>query len=104
MNQGASTKDGTNAYRLLAAGCIVHAATVLALWLGVFVAGLNLIPGKLWLLLTWLWVFWPVALLAGKARSFRRVAIPVSLGLAVMVPCIPTIFAFTVWYFRGFAP
>jgi hypothetical protein len=91
-------------YRALSVAAVVHALVVLLLWLGVFYAHWDLIPGRWWLLLMWLWLIWPVLLTLHPARTLRRVAVPAALGAALLGPCLPTAYAFTTWVIGGFAP
>jgi len=104
MNAVAVLNSVPHQFRALAGGAIVHALIVLLLWLGVFHAGLDLIPGRWWLLLFWSWPVWPLLLVLHPVRTFTRVAVPVAIGLALLAPCFPMAFAFTVWTLRGFAP
>ena len=91
-------------FRVLIAATIVHALIVLLLWLGMFYAHLELISGRWWVLLVWLWFVWPLLLVLNPARTLKSVAVPVYIAVALMVPCIPAAFALTAWSLVGFAP
>lgn len=104
MNAVVAFNPVSHQFRALAGGAIVHAFIVLLVWLGVFYADLDLIPGHWWLLLFWLWPVWPFLLILHPVRTLKRVAMPVAIGIALLVPCIPTVLAFTSWTFGGFAP
>jgi hypothetical protein len=104
MNTAAALVPSRQRFRALSAGTIVHASIVLLLWLGVFYADLEIISGRWWLLLVWLWLIWPPLLVLHPVQTVKRVAVPVAVGLALMIPCIPTAFSFTAWALGGFAP
>jgi hypothetical protein len=91
-------------FHTLVAAAIADALIVLLLWFGIFYANLDLISGHWWLLLFWLWLVWPLLLVLHPVRIFKRVAMPVAIGVALLVPCFPTAFAFTAWTLGGFAP
>ena len=92
-------------FRLLVALCIVHALIVLALWAATFLAGFKpLLPASVWVAFAWLWLAWPAAIMLHPSRSPLRVLLPALVGVVLLAPCAPTIFAFTVWWLIGFAP
>ena len=99
-----STQPVSAACRMLAAACILHAVLVFALWAAMFWAHVEFIPAKPWLALGWLWLIWPAVLTMQRERTLLRVGVPLAISLALLVPCVPTIFAFTVWSIGGFAP
>ena len=102
MIESASANGPTIAYRVFACSCVIHALVVFAFWAAMFVANLDLMPGKVWLALAWLWLIWPAALLLHPGRSLRRIAWPVLIAVGLLVPCTPVIFTFTVWAVQGF--
>lgn len=104
MNVVVALNPVSHQFRALAGGAIMHALIVLLVWLSVFYFDLDLVSGQWWLLLFWSWPVWSLLLILHPVRSFKRVAVPVSIGIALLVPCIPTAFAFTVWTLGGFAP
>lgn len=104
MTDAQSTTHVSTTYRALAAACILHAATVFTLWATMFLADLDFMSGKLWLVVAWLWFIWPVALFFHRGRTVRRFVVPVLIGAALLVPCLPVFFTFTAWYIYGFAP
>ena len=89
---------------ILIAGCMLHAVLVLALWAQTIIADRPLIPGKAWLALAWLWLVWPALLAAYSPRNLRNVVVPILVGALIIVPCIPTVYTFTIWAIGGFAP
>lgn len=91
-------------FRVLVAAVIAHALIVVLIWFGIFYADLDLISGSWWLLMFWLWPVWPLLLVLHPVRTFKRVAMPVTIGVALLAPCFPTAFAFTAWSLGGFAP
>ena len=91
-------------FRKFALACIGHALIVFALWAAMFWANAEFVPVRPWLVLAWLWLAWPVVLALHPERSFLRVIVPVAIGLVAFAPCATTVFAFTVWLTRGFAP
>ena len=104
MNAVAVLNPVPHQFRALAAAAIAHALIVLFLWFGIFYADLDLIPGRWWLLLFWSWPVWPLLLVLHPVRTIKRVAVPVAIGIALLVPCFPTAFAFTAWALGAFAP
>jgi hypothetical protein len=49
-------------------------------------------------------VAWSLILSLHPARSPLFVLIPSTIGALLLAPCATTIFAFTIWTVRGFAP
>jgi hypothetical protein len=90
--------------RLLALLSVSHAALVLVIWWGMSNADFLPLSGRAWLILAWLWLAWPLILGLHQARSPLLVLIPSVVGALLLAPCVPTIFAFTIWAVRGFAP
>ena len=103
---GRAAKRATNpVYRALAAGCLFHALAVLAVWALILIGNAPIfISGQAWLIMAWLWLFWPLALCVPAPRSLRGIGVPVLIGIAMLVPCVPFVFAFTAWSIYGFAP
>jgi hypothetical protein len=92
-------------FRYLAVGAVVHAALVALLWASEIYFDVAVIPGRVWLILSWLWLLWPIVLLLHPDRSPMRVLVPSLIGLGLLAPCVPTIWLFTVWAVGGgFAP
>ena len=104
MPNAIARNESIGRLRLLQGGCILHAAIVLSLWVATFPADLEVIPGKLWLALAWLWIVWPIAIALHPAFDFKQRVLPVVAGAALLAPCIPVIYTFTVWAIWGFAP
>jgi hypothetical protein len=101
----AVTRSAPNAiFRYLAVGTVLHAALIALLWVGDFYFEVWEMPGRVWLLLSWLWLAWPILLLLHPGRSPIRVLLPTFVGLALLAPCLTTIWSFTVWSIGGFAP
>jgi len=94
----------SSTFRALAAAAIVHAFVVALLWVGEFYFDISILPGRFWLVLAWLWLIWPVVLLLHPDRSPKRVFVPCLVGLALLAPCLSTVWSFTAWAFGGFAP
>ena len=104
MNTIVASKPFAVGFRVLASITVAHALVVLLLWLGVFYADVQFISGRVWLVLLWLWLVWPLLLAFHPGRSLRGVAVPLLVGIALIAPCVPTAFAFTAWVIGGFAP
>jgi hypothetical protein len=100
----ATTPTAWVPYRLLAAMAIAHAFVALLIWLGVCMANTQFMPARAWSVLVWLWLVWPLVLALHPARSLKRFAVPLLVGLALLAPCIPVAFMFTAWAIGGFAP
>lgn len=83
---------------------IAHALVALTVGLVAVVADVYVMPARVWLVVVWLWLVWPLSLALHPERSLKRVAVPSLIGLAILAPCIPMAFAFTAWSIEGFAP
>src|SRR6185436_7886003 len=92
MRESTSQNGAAILYRVFAVSCVVHALAVSAFWAAMFVANLDLLPGKVWLALAWLWLVWPVALMLHPGRSLRRIAWRVFIAVGLLVPCTPVIY------------
>ena len=104
MNITVRVLSSPRLFRVLSATVIAHASIVLMLWLGMFYADLRFISGRWWLLFVWLWPLWSLLLMLHPARTVKHVAVPVVIGIALIMPCVPTALAFSVWALKGFAP
>jgi hypothetical protein len=94
----------TKSYWFVAIVTVGYALAVLALWAGALYADLYPISGRAWTLVAWVWLLWPMVLIIHPARSLLRVALPSAIGLLILAPCIPVLFAYTAWSFQGVAP
>jgi hypothetical protein len=97
----AGADQAPRGFLALAVAAIAHALLLLGMdnyaeW--------NFVSTRCWLLLFWLWPLWPLLLVLHPARTLKRVSAPVVIGIALLVPCIPTAFMFTAWTIFGFAP
>jgi hypothetical protein len=90
-------------HRAIASGALVHAAVIAASWWLMFYADVDVIPGKVWVVLAWAWLVWPVVVVVWRQASRLTVA-ALGLGILIMVPCASTIYTFTAWSIGGFAP
>jgi hypothetical protein len=104
MDAAPSLKPMPIGFRALTVGAVVHALVVLAFWAAEFIADLHVISARWWLALAWLWLIWPVVLAFHPARTWKSVAIALGVGIALLLPCVSTIYTFTVWAIEGFAP
>jgi hypothetical protein len=86
---------------LLAVG---HALLVLVVWWEGFYGRVEWFSARWWLAFAWLWVVWPFVLLFFPARPLWWNWIALGIGALLLSPCVPWIFAFTVWTIWGFAP
>ena len=91
-------------FRALAAASVVHALVVALLWAGKFHFDIPIVPARAWLGLAWGWLIWPVVLLLHRDRSPFRVLVPSLIGVALLGPCLSTVWSFTTWALGGFAP
>jgi hypothetical protein len=89
---------------LIAVGAIVHALLVTAWWWAAIHANVAVVSGRVWLVAAWGWLIWPVVLLVARAQASRLTVGSVVVGAVVIVPTLPTIYAFTAWSIGGFAP
>ena len=75
---------------------------MLLLWAGAFYAEVRSISGRAWTFLAGLWLIWLIVLTLHPARSFSGVAISAAIGLALLAPCLPVLWAYTAWAIGGF--
>jgi len=94
----------SSTYRALAASAIVHALLVALIWVGEFYFDISILPSRVWLVLAWLWLIWPVVLFFHPDRSPLRVFVPCLVGLVLLAPCLSTVWPFTAWAIGGIAP
>lgn len=90
--------------KVIAISAVAHAALVTADWMAMLYWGSPFISARLWFVVGWLWLVWPVLLFVTKARSSRVAIAGVVLGAVTMLPSIPVIYSFTAWSIQGFAP
>jgi hypothetical protein len=83
--------------RLLALLAVGHALLVLVAWWQMFYTGVELFSARWWLVFAWLWAAWPFMLLIYPARPLLWTWMALGMGALLLTPCVPTIFAFTVW-------
>jgi hypothetical protein len=99
----AETNSAIRVYRVLAILAVIHSAAVFSVWLfarpDVFP-----LPPLVWVISAWCGLIWPLLLSLHRGRSLLRFAVPVLLGLALLIPCVPLLLAFTAWSIGGFAP
>ena len=91
-------------HRRIAGIAVAHALLGLATWFVTFHVQTPLIQARHWLILVWLWLLWLPVLALHPGRTLRGVLVPLGIGLLVLAPCVPTLFTFTTWSIRGFAP
>ena len=72
-------------YRILAGAAILH-ALILMLTIK-FNLGMDIISGRTWVVLVWVWFLWPIVILIHPARSLRRWLLPVGVGILLLAPC-----------------
>jgi hypothetical protein len=70
---------------------------------GAINSSLPKLPALIWLALAWSWFLWPPLLLVSIGRT-RAVFVALLVGTALIVSCVPEIFALTSWLVHGFAP
>jgi|SRR5450631_442267 len=91
----------SSAYRALATIMIVHALLILLFVLSLIYFDFAVIPGRAWLILSWLWFIWPLVLLLHPDRSVLRVLAPCLVSIALLAPCAPLVWALTVLAIGG---
>jgi hypothetical protein len=84
--------------RLLALFAMTHAFLVLVTMKA------ELLSSRQWLVFAWLWAIWPFILILHPTRSLLRTSVALGAGVLLLLPCVPQLFAYTAWFFRGFAP
>jgi hypothetical protein len=76
---------------------IAHAALVFMFWYAAMLLDNPVIDTTLWLVMGWTWLVW-LAVLVPRARREAKLMFPTLLaGVGIMIPCISTIYTFTVW-------
>ncbi|MEH2513575.1 hypothetical protein V1291_004929 [Nitrobacteraceae bacterium AZCC 1564] len=88
--------------RFLPVAAVAHALLVLVAWWAMFSMDVELISARQWLVGAWLWAVWPFILVLHPARSAWPISIALGSSALLLAPCVPTMFAFTVWTFGGF--
>jgi hypothetical protein len=90
-------------FQWLTAAAIMHASAIFLLWAGIFYFEWGFLPLRWWAMLAWLWVLWPPLLGANPAVTFNQIFEILVIGFALLIPCIPSALAITVWEFGGFS-
>ena len=90
--------------RMMALLAVGHASLVLVLWLLAFYTSFAPLSARWWLVFAGFWAAWPVVLLLYPARPLLWTWVVLGMGVLLLTPCVPTIFAFTAWSIFGFAP
>ena len=76
---------------------IAHAALVFLLWYAAMFLDNRMVGTTLWLVLAWTWLLW-LPVLIPRARREAKLVVPTLLVcVGLMIPCISTIYTFTVW-------
>jgi hypothetical protein len=88
----------------LAIGCLIHAGLITVLWLLVFKFEVEVLPGKIWMVVAMTWLLWLVSSLLSPRDALKRRAIAGLVGILILAPTIPTLYTFIVWTVQGFAP
>jgi hypothetical protein len=88
----------------LVVGCLIHAGLVTALWLLVFKFEVEVLSGKIWMMLAMTWLLWPICALVSPRGVWKKRAIAGFVGILILAPTIPTLYTFIVWTVEGFAP
>jgi hypothetical protein len=97
------TNSAIRVYRILAFLAVIHSAAVLTVWLFARPDAFPISP-RVWVIFAWAWLIWPLLLSLHRGRSLVRFAVPVVLGLVLLIPCMPMLLAFTAWSIGRFAP
>jgi hypothetical protein len=90
-------------YGSVVALLIAHALLVLLVWVGWFYFNVGVVSARTWVTLCWLWLIWPMLLMLLPGRTARRVFVPLLIGIALLAPCLSTLWSFAVWTLGGFA-
>ena len=93
----------SSTYRVLAVVAVFHAALIVLIWLGAFYFDLAVVSSRAWMVFSWLWLIWPLVLLLHPDRSPLRILVPCLIGIAMLAPCLSTLWSFTIWAIGGFA-
>jgi hypothetical protein len=80
---------------------IAHAALVFSLWYAAIFLDKHVISATHWLVVGWSWLLW-FRVLVPRIRGEAKLVIPAILVcVGLIVPCVSTIYTFTVWTFGG---
>lgn len=100
--RGVASPEGIR--RALHFGMVAHALGVLITWIVLIEFDVDIMPARVWLIIAWLWLAWPAALLLHPPRFSPSLLFPLAISIALLSPCVSTIYAFTSWIIWGFAP
>jgi hypothetical protein len=84
--------------------CLLHALLVCGIWVLVFKFDLDVMPGKLWMVIALAWLLWLGAVVLSRRENRMRWIIVIAIGVLLLAPTIPTLYTFIVWSVEGFAP
>jgi hypothetical protein len=104
MSASAHSKSHWPAFSMLAAFSVLHAVAISGLGAAAFIGGYAFIGAKVWTLLAWLWLIWPVALIRHPRRSTKTVRVTLAVSVLLLLPCLPFMLVFSAWSVGGFGP
>jgi hypothetical protein len=84
--------------------CMLHAATSAVLYFFPAMRQEPALSPKAWVVLTWLWVAWPVIYLLQPQLRTRVSAATLVFGLLVLAPAAGTLVTYTLWWLNEGAP
>jgi hypothetical protein len=89
-------------YKCLAAASVGHAFLVFLIWIGHIYYDYSPLSAITWASFACLWLAWPLVLVIHPRKSPIYLAGSLILGIAMLLPCATTIYAFIVWTLYGF--
>ena len=89
---------------LMIGACLLHAILITALWVFVFGFDVEIISGKLWAGMALIWLLWLVVGALSPSMYRRKWMITFIASILILVPTLPTLYAFVVWTIEGFSP
>src|SRR5215831_6431294 len=103
MGGTSSQPPGASNQRLIAGAALAHAIFVTSWWWAAMYPHIVPFSVRVWVVVAWLWLVWPLLLLVRRREASRFASVAVLIGAGIIVPCVPTIFTFTAWSINGFA-
>ena len=84
--------------------CVLHALFVSSIWMLVFKFEIDVLSGRVWLVIALSWLLWISQIVFPfRAKRMDWVA-TVLVGFVLLVPTVSTQYTFLAWAIEGFAP
>lgn len=84
--------------------CIAHASVATLLWYVRIMMDSDVLPARVWTVVTLLWLLWLFAIALARKENRVRWLWTIIIALAILSPTYSTLYSFAVWSIGGFAP